>query len=354
LSNTLITISDNKIGVDAGTDNTADYYQATILSATDYYAFGMSMKERSWQSDSYRYGFNGKENDADWEVQDYGFRIYKPEISKFLSVDPLTQSYPWYTPYQFAGNSPVAAIDLDGLEPLWVKEFVNKFTRFIGLPEVFALRDAEDIEEVAEINNEFNRKQAHAQALKQGLEEAHEYQKQAISLFPAGAGFVTALEVGTGQKSLTDALTDQGIDQITNKVGGKVVDKVVEAGIFTKLLAIFKSPKTNKNLEIGEDLLNKPIYEIEGEALHFGNKQVYDDKIHKINELIIAKNADIKDWEELLDVQKRINGSLISELETKIKVGNTQIDRLEKLKYDIINQPIDWLDNELDKILKNK
>jgi RHS repeat-associated protein len=74
------------------------------------------MKERSWQSDGYRYGFNGKENDSDWEVQDYGFRIYKPEISKFLSVDPLTQSYPWYTPYQFAGNQPIWAIDLDGLE----------------------------------------------------------------------------------------------------------------------------------------------------------------------------------------------------------------------------------------------
>jgi len=24
-----------------------------------------------------------------------------------LSVDPLTRSYPWYTPYQFAGNKPV-------------------------------------------------------------------------------------------------------------------------------------------------------------------------------------------------------------------------------------------------------
>jgi len=33
-----------------------------------------------------------------------------------LSVDPLTSSYPWYTPYQFAGNKPTRYIDLDGLE----------------------------------------------------------------------------------------------------------------------------------------------------------------------------------------------------------------------------------------------
>lgn len=33
-----------------------------------------------------------------------------------LSVDPLTKSYPELTPYQFASNRPIEAIDLDGLE----------------------------------------------------------------------------------------------------------------------------------------------------------------------------------------------------------------------------------------------
>lgn len=32
-------------------------------------------------------------------------------------MDPLTKEYPWYTPYQFAGNTPIKFIDLDGLEP---------------------------------------------------------------------------------------------------------------------------------------------------------------------------------------------------------------------------------------------
>ncbi|MVT12593.1 RHS repeat-associated core domain-containing protein [Chitinophaga tropicalis] len=68
----------------------------------------------------YRYGFNGKENDnevkGDGNQQDYGFRIYDPRVGRFLSVDPLTKNYPWYTPYQFAGNKPIWATDLDGLE----------------------------------------------------------------------------------------------------------------------------------------------------------------------------------------------------------------------------------------------
>ena len=80
------------------------------------------MPGRKYNSSEYRYGFNGKEKDQDgeWGSQthyDYGFRIYNPAIAKFLSVDPLTASYPWYTPYQFAGNMPIRYIDLDGLEP---------------------------------------------------------------------------------------------------------------------------------------------------------------------------------------------------------------------------------------------
>ena len=69
---------------------------------------------------SYRFGFNGKESDSEVKgegnQQDYGFRIYDPRIAKFLSVDPLTKEYPWYTPYQFAGNKPIKFTDLDGLE----------------------------------------------------------------------------------------------------------------------------------------------------------------------------------------------------------------------------------------------
>lgn len=35
-----------------------------------------------------------------------------------MSVDPLTNNFAFYTPYQFAGNRPIAAVDLDGLEEL--------------------------------------------------------------------------------------------------------------------------------------------------------------------------------------------------------------------------------------------
>lgn len=71
----------------------------------------------------YRYGFNGKENDneakGEGNQQDYGMRIYDTRLGRFLSVDPLTADYPELTPYQFASNSPIQNIDIDGLEGSW-------------------------------------------------------------------------------------------------------------------------------------------------------------------------------------------------------------------------------------------
>jgi len=64
----------------------------------------------------YRYGFNGKEKDNEVVQYDYGFRIYDSRLVRFKSTDPLTKSYPMLTPYQFASNSPIAGVDLDGLE----------------------------------------------------------------------------------------------------------------------------------------------------------------------------------------------------------------------------------------------
>jgi len=121
LGNVMVTISDRAEGHDDGNGG-IDYYIAEVLSQQDYYAFGMQMPYRHFThgNDVYRYGFNGKENDNDVKgegnQQDYGMRIYDPRVGRFLSEDPLTQEYPWYTPYQFAGNTPIQAVDLDGSE----------------------------------------------------------------------------------------------------------------------------------------------------------------------------------------------------------------------------------------------
>jgi RHS repeat-associated protein len=119
-SGVLATITDKKLQVSLNTTSTA-YFEADVQTVQDYYAFGMQMPGRKL-SGGYRYGFNGKENDNEVKGEgnsiDYGFRSYDPRLNRFLSVDPLTRKYPELTPYQFASNTPIQAIDLDGLEKL--------------------------------------------------------------------------------------------------------------------------------------------------------------------------------------------------------------------------------------------
>ncbi len=91
-----------------------------IVSCTDYYPFGMAMGGRNGSVESYRYGFNGVEKDDEVKGQgnsySFKFRIYDSRLGKFLSVDPLSREYPWNSPYAFAENDVIRAIDLEGLE----------------------------------------------------------------------------------------------------------------------------------------------------------------------------------------------------------------------------------------------
>jgi len=153
LGNVLVTISDKRKAVDSDVDGDIDYYEAEVVSANDYYPGGMDMPGRQYNSmTGYRYGFNGKEKDnKDGVVQyDYGFRIYDPRLVKFKSVDPLQVKYPELTPYQFASNSPIQGVDLDGREIYHylktikdgkpVLEYQGVQTRHVALWEIFDYR----------------------------------------------------------------------------------------------------------------------------------------------------------------------------------------------------------------------
>jgi RHS repeat-associated protein len=96
---------------------------------TSHYSFGMRKPNHTTSATNWldevgnvsSVGFNGKENDNDisgiGNFQDYGLRMYDTRLGRFISEDPLTSDYPYYTPYQFAGNTPTKFIDLDGGEP---------------------------------------------------------------------------------------------------------------------------------------------------------------------------------------------------------------------------------------------
>ena len=89
-------------------------------------------------NNTYRYGFNGQEHEDEIDCgggdYDFGARIYDPRTGRFLSLDPQSRNYPSISPYCFAGNTPIAAIDEEGKGPILaiIGAFVGGGTEIVG------------------------------------------------------------------------------------------------------------------------------------------------------------------------------------------------------------------------------
>ena len=98
------------------------HYEAQVVSVSDYYPFGMGIKEREWKDStfSYRYGFNGQEKDdevsGEGNTLDFGARIYDSRLGRWMSIDPQYVHYE--TPYSLNRNSPLIYVDKDGELPI--------------------------------------------------------------------------------------------------------------------------------------------------------------------------------------------------------------------------------------------
>ncbi|HSH66822.1 MAG TPA: hypothetical protein VLB84_13750, partial [Bacteroidia bacterium] len=108
LSNVLTVISDKRSAHLNGT--IPDHYEAQVISASDYYAFGSPKPGRTIHSDKYRHGFNGMEKDneikGNGNSYDFGERIYDPRLARWLAVDMAAKNAPAWTPYRFGFDNP--------------------------------------------------------------------------------------------------------------------------------------------------------------------------------------------------------------------------------------------------------
>ncbi len=95
-------------------------FSQSVMATICQHPFGMLIKERSYTSDSYRFGFNSQEKDdeinGDGNSYAFEYRIHDPRLGRFLSVDPLYGVYPWNSTYSFAENKLGLGIEFEGLE----------------------------------------------------------------------------------------------------------------------------------------------------------------------------------------------------------------------------------------------
>ena len=120
LGNVMTVISVKITTVDTTNDGLWDYFNPSLVSATDYYPGGMLQPGRTFSSSDYRYGFQNQEKtdevSGNGNHYEFKFREYDPRLIRFWSVDPLFRDYPWNSSYAFAENRLIDGIDLEGKE----------------------------------------------------------------------------------------------------------------------------------------------------------------------------------------------------------------------------------------------
>lgn len=89
-----------------------------ILEENNYYPFGLKHKgyNNVVNGTDHKYGFNGKEeqDELGLEWMDYGARNYDAALGRWYSTDNKAEFYFANSPYVYALNTPIQAIDPDG------------------------------------------------------------------------------------------------------------------------------------------------------------------------------------------------------------------------------------------------
>ncbi|MCS3533010.1 RHS repeat-associated protein [Chryseobacterium sp. JUb7] len=89
---------------------------AEVLEENNYYPFGL--KHEGYNilagNPAYKYQYNGKELQQETGWNDYGARMYMPELGRWGVMDALSEKYNSYSPFNYAINNPVMIIDPDG------------------------------------------------------------------------------------------------------------------------------------------------------------------------------------------------------------------------------------------------
>jgi RHS repeat-associated protein len=99
-------------------------YHGGVIQTLNYLPYGEDWVEHNFfhPDDTTRLGiyrFNGKEKDYESGFHYYGARYYWDEtLTGWLSVDPLTDDFPYISCYNYCEQNPVKLKDLDGEGPV--------------------------------------------------------------------------------------------------------------------------------------------------------------------------------------------------------------------------------------------
>jgi RHS repeat-associated protein len=228
-----------------------------ILNAQDYYPFGETMRVLPGNPYQNRYKFTEKERDDQTGYDYFGARYYDSELGRWLSVDPLAEIYPDWSPYNYCFNNPINIIDYDGRDTTGAKVY--------WLPEITVTGLRYSMDHYVNMGDPFS-----------GLQQ---FTTDALDAFENWTGWKlgvgrTIIEAGAspGFKIAGFGLVGKLGKNLTNKVGkmaakwGKTSKEINRAIELAKRDRKFGS-KQIKNSDIEVDLDNGDIF-LRGEYIN--------------------------------------------------------------------------------------
>ncbi|MGO3708257.1 MAG: SpvB/TcaC N-terminal domain-containing protein [Mesonia hippocampi] len=103
-----------------------------ISQHMEYLPFGETLVEEHLNSYNSPYKFNAKELDEETGNYYYGARYYNPKWSMWLTVDPLAEKFPSWSPYNYTLQNPIVFIDPDGRAAIPFGDYFNSKGKYLG------------------------------------------------------------------------------------------------------------------------------------------------------------------------------------------------------------------------------
>ena len=89
---------------------------AQIVAAFDYDAWGYPLEGRTYNADTLKFKYTGKELDKESLYDYFGARYYDSRIGRWGQTDPVSDFEPSLNPYHYTNNNPLKHIDPNGLD----------------------------------------------------------------------------------------------------------------------------------------------------------------------------------------------------------------------------------------------